>query len=139
MTKRIIKVALCVVRDGKLLLARSRGDAHFQIPGGKIEPSESELDALTRETSEELDVALHQDTAVHLATFEAPAAGRTDVLVEVRLYRADFTGDPRPSSEIAQLHWQPLAGPVAECSEVVELHILPFLAKQDQLRGVEHE
>lgn len=36
MAKRIIKVGLCLMQGGKVLLARSEGDAHFQIPGGKM-------------------------------------------------------------------------------------------------------
>jgi len=133
-TKRIVKAGLCVVRDGKLLLARSVGDAHFQIPGGKIESGESDVDAMVREASEELDINVYRNTAVHLKTFEAAAAGRSDVIVEVRLYRADFTGDPRPSSEIAELHWQPLGAPVVACSDVVGLHILPYLLELAQTK-----
>lgn len=139
MTKRIVKTGLCVAREGKLLLARSAGDAHFQIPGGKIENGESDVDALVREASEELDIAVDRDTAVYLETFQAAAAGRSDVVVEVRLYKADFTRDPRPSSEIAELYWQPLSGPVVACSDVVTLHILPFLVKQDHKKEAVYE
>lgn len=139
MTKRIVKAGLCVVREGKLLLARSTGDAHFQIPGGKIENGESDVDALVREASEELDIAVNRDTALYLETFQAAAAGRSDVVVEVRLYKADFTRDPRPSSEIAELYWQPLLGPVVACSDVVTLHILPFLVKQDHKKEAVYE
>ncbi|MFK7871189.1 MAG: NUDIX domain-containing protein [Roseobacter sp.] len=139
MTKRIVKAGLCVVREGKLLIARSAGDAYFQIPGGKIDIGESDVEALMREASEELGIILNPDTALHLRTFEAAAAGRTDVIVEVRLYQADFAGTPRPLSEIAEVHWQSLTGPVVERSEMLSLHILPFLAKRDRLKDNKHE
>ena len=53
-----IKVRLCVVKNGKVLLVRNHGDKHFQIPGGKIEPNEHDIDALTHEVEEELTVTL---------------------------------------------------------------------------------
>lgn len=127
------------MQDGKLLLARSVGDTHFQIPGGKIEIGEDDVDALVREASEELDITLDRETAVHLGTFKAAAAGRPDVIVELRLYQADYAGAPRPSSEIAELHWQSLTGPLVECSEVVGLHILPFMAERARERIGKHE
>ena len=127
--ERFIKVGLCVMRGGQVLLARSRGDKHFQIPGGKIEPGENDIDALTREVEEELAVALVPDSAVHLATFEARAAGQRDVLVEVRLYNGAVDGIPKASSEIAELVWQSPAAPTVSCYYVVRLHILPHLAR----------
>ncbi len=130
MTKRIVKVGLCLMRDGAVLLARSKGDRHFQIPGGKIEPGESDIEALTREVMEELSVALDPARIDFMAAFEAPAAGRPDTLLELRLYVAATPGEPRASSEIEALHWQPLTGQLAECSEMVRDHILPYLRNE---------
>lgn len=133
--KRFIKVGLCVIRGGQLLLARSRGDKHFQIPGGKIEPGENDIDALTREVEEDLAVALVPDSPVHLATFEAQAASQRDVLVEIRLYNGAIDSIPKASSEIAELVWQFPAEPTVPCSDVVRLHILPFLARRLSEQG----
>lgn len=127
---QIVKVGLCVMRDGKVLLARSASDAHFQIPGGKIEPGEADLDALAREVHEELAVSLDPTQAEYLETFTANAAGRADTLVEVRLYAAEIRDTPRPSSEIAELSWQDPSAPSVPCSDVVALHILPYLARR---------
>lgn len=57
MTKRINVVGAVFVRDGKILAAK-RGPAMalpglWEFPGGKIEPGESERDALKREITEE--------------------------------------------------------------------------------------
>lgn len=130
MAKRIIKVGLCLMQGSKVLLARSEGDAHFQIPGGKIEPGETDLHALVREAREELSVAVQSETANHLGTFKAPAAGRPGMVVEVRLYAADVTGAPRASAEIAELHWQDVNAEPVPLSDVVRQHILPFLANR---------
>ena len=118
------------MRGGKVLLARSAGDPHFQIPGGKIEQAETDLQALVRETKEELALTLEPQQARYLGTFAAPAAGRADALVEVRLYEADIAAEPHPSSEIAELVWQEPAHPTVACSDVVRLHILPFLVRR---------
>lgn len=128
--KRIVKSGLCLMRGGKVLLARSKGDAHFQIPGGKIEPGETDLEALSREVAEELSLELDPARASPVDRFVAEAAGRADVLVEVRLYEAKLNGKPRASSEIAELVWQDPAHPSVACSEVLRLHILPFLARR---------
>ena len=130
MAKRIIKAGLCLMRGGKVLLARSEGDTHFQIPGGKIEPGETDVQALVRETQEELALTLEPGQAAFLGTFAAPAAGRADFVVEVRLYEAQTAAEPRPNSEIAELVWQDPACPTVACSDVVGLHILPFLARR---------
>ena len=123
------------MRGGQLLLARSRGDKHFQIPGGKIEPGENDIDALTREVEEDLAVALVPDSPVHLATFEAEAASQRDVLVEIRLYSGAIDSIPKASSEITELVWQFPAEPTVPCSDVVRLHILPFLARRLSEQG----
>ena len=129
MAKRILKAGLCLMREGKVLLARSIGDTHFQIPGGKIEPGETDVVALVREVREELAVALKPDSAVYLETFEAAAAGRADTVVEVRLYSGAVDGEPHPSAEIAELSWQSPECPAVPCSDVLRLHILPFLTR----------
>ena len=111
-----------------MLLARSRGDKHFQIPGGKIAPSKNDIDALTREVEEELAIALVPDSVVNLATIEAQAAGQRGVLVKVRLYKGAINGILEASSEITELVWQSPAAPTVPRSGVLRLHILPFLA-----------
>ena len=129
MTKRIIKAGLCLMRDGQVLLARSGGETHFQSPGGKIEPGESDSDALIREGQEEMAVTLVPDSAAHMATFEAKAAGRGNMLVEVWLYSGTVDSTPKASSEIVELVWQSPAEPSVRCSNVVRLHILTYLAR----------
>ena len=51
-------VAAAIVRDGRVLCARrpldKRQGGKWELPGGKVEPGESEQDALVREIVEEL-------------------------------------------------------------------------------------
>ena len=66
--KRTIDVAagLIMRADGSLLLAERPGDkpwsGWWELPGGKIEPGESVLQALARELKEELDIEVTEAT-----------------------------------------------------------------------------
>ena len=57
-----IVVGAAIVHDGRLLAARRSAPADlaggWELPGGKVEPGESEADALVRECREELGVAV---------------------------------------------------------------------------------
>ena len=57
-TKIIDKLAFIYLKDAKVLMARSRGKDIFYIPGGKREGNETDEQALMREVSEELNVAI---------------------------------------------------------------------------------
>lgn len=86
-----------LVREGHVLLAlRSHGKrAHpgvWDLPGGHVEPGESELAALGRELHEELAVEIDLGTAEHLCRLTAAPAGEP-VLFGVWLVR-DWHGTP---------------------------------------------
>ena len=76
----VIEVVVgALVRERRVLLAyRSQSkDAHpavWELPGGVVEPGESELDALTRELHEELSVHIETDSAFHLCRLTAGPA-----------------------------------------------------------------
>ena len=57
-----VVVGAAVVRDGKLLVQQRAWPADaagkWELPGGRVEPDESEVDALRRECVEELDAAI---------------------------------------------------------------------------------
>ncbi len=77
-----VVVAAAIERDGRYLAARrTKPDwaaGRWEFPGGKVEPDESEVDALVREIREELGVEiaigarvpgewpLHDDLVLHL-------------------------------------------------------------------------
>lgn len=106
MTHDIDKLAWVLVRDGRLLAARSRGKDLFYVPGGKREPGESDHQALVREIREELGVDLLVPTIRPAAVLRAPAHGKPEgTFVRLCCYTADFTGTLGPESEIEELAW----------------------------------
>ncbi len=61
-------VAAAIVRDGRLLVAQrplhKREGGKWELPGGKVEPGESEQAALVREIREELLCAVTADVRI---------------------------------------------------------------------------
>jgi 8-oxo-dGTP diphosphatase len=72
---KTVEVVAAIVIDSKHILCTQRGESKldyiskkFEFPGGKIEPNESQEDALRREMREELDMLVNVDK--HFITVE---------------------------------------------------------------------
>jgi 8-oxo-dGTP diphosphatase len=128
-SSRIIEVvAAAVVERDRLLLVRKRGTSTFMLPGGKLEPGESDRECLLREIKEELGAAPHGEFE-HLGTFEADAANEPDHRVVARVYRLYLTNDPGTSGEIEELAWYDLRQPAAHLTlaPLVSKFVIPRL------------
>jgi 8-oxo-dGTP diphosphatase len=96
-----------IIRDGSILLIRKKrglGAGKINGPGGKIEPGESPLEAVLRETEEELGICPLQSRELGILHFQF-----TDGLaILCHVYRADdFTGQVTETDEAVPL-WTPL-------------------------------
>lgn len=94
-------VAAAIVRDGRVLTARRSKPAAlvggWEFPGGKVEPGESDEDALTRECAEELGVRIV--VGAHLGT-------ASDRRIDLVLYAATLLGvEPVAGSDHDELTW----------------------------------
>jgi 8-oxo-dGTP diphosphatase len=102
-TTQLIIVGAAIVADGRVLGCERaeppESAGRWEFPGGKVEPGESDLDALVRECREELDVEIEVGDRVGM---DVPLAhGRA--LLRVWLARL-VTGEPQPL-EHASLRW----------------------------------
>jgi 8-oxo-dGTP diphosphatase len=91
-------VAAAIVREGRVLAARRRRPlVGWEFPGGKLEPGESEPEALRREIAEELGVPI---------SVGARLGDATDTRIHLVLYRAGLRGgEPRARADHDALRW----------------------------------
>lgn len=133
MTSYIDKLAWLRVENGKILSSRSRGKDVYYIPGGKREGEETDIEALTREISEELCVDLVPDSIRPAGVYEAQAHGKAEgKVVRMTCYWADYTGELEPGHEIEEVVWLDYSG--REKSSPVDRIIFDDLHKQGLLR-----
>lgn len=123
--KKIDKVALIYVKDGKVLTTLSKGKDTYYMPGGKREPGESDNETLIREIKEELSVDIIEGTIKFYGTFEAQAAGKAEgILVTMTCYMAEFTGTLCPAAEIDKFDW-------FDCKDIDRVSIVDKLIFKD--------
>jgi 8-oxo-dGTP diphosphatase len=119
-----VVVAAVVLREGRVLLAQRREDAHlpmvWEFPGGKVEDGESPAEALRRELREELGVEAEVD-----APFAFNWHDYGDRRVLLLAYEARIaSGAPAPlgcrdlgwfgRSDLAALALPPADGPILD-------------------------
>jgi 8-oxo-dGTP diphosphatase len=98
-----VVVAAAIERDGRYLAARrTKPDwaaGRWEFPGGKVEPGESDEQALTREIREELGVAIDVGERV-------PGEWPLHDDLVLHLYVASLVaGDPQPLDHHDELRW----------------------------------
>jgi 8-oxo-dGTP diphosphatase len=97
--KEVRVVAALIFRPGDatrfLVQQRLPGGSRgllWEFPGGKVEPGESEPEALVRECREELDIELRVGRRLWAGRHEYP-----DLTVDLTLYAASLeSGEPKP-------------------------------------------
>ncbi|WP_308259028.1 NUDIX domain-containing protein [Pseudonocardia sp. H11422] len=115
----LVSVGWLCVRDGRLLVVRTRGRAAYYLPGGKPEAGESLAQALCREVAEELGMTLVAASIGEAFVVHDRAHGLPGRRLQMHCYRADATGEPRPGREIAETAWVG-AGERDRCAPAVQ-------------------
>ncbi len=128
----IDKVAFLYLQDGKILSTRSKGKDKYYIPGGKREAGETDIETLVREVKEELSVDIIESSAKLYGVFEAQAHGKAEgVIVKMTCYTAEYTGELKADSEIAEIVWLTMAD--IESVSPVDKHIMADLHEKGLL------
>jgi 8-oxo-dGTP diphosphatase len=100
----LVVVAAAIVDDtGRLLAARRSSPplvaGRWELPGGKVEPGETDVDALVRECDEELGVRI--DVQIRVGTDWSIGPGRVLHVYVARL----LSGPPEPLEDHDELRW----------------------------------
>lgn len=105
MGKVVTVNAIILNEDNNLLVVKKNN--HFLLPGGKLEPNESDVDALSRELYEEIGLKLIKVKEFKIYDFDK--ALNEDAKLQMRIYLADVEGCPKSNNEISEILW--LDGP----------------------------
>jgi 8-oxo-dGTP diphosphatase len=123
-----------IVQDGQILLIekkRGLGAGKINGPGGKIDPGETPLQAVIRETQEELMITPHAPRKIGELRFVMSMC--PDILCHV--YRADgFTGTPTETDE-AEPVWTALDEIPYQRMWEDDRHWLPLLLEEKTFIG----
>lgn len=102
--KEIDKLAFIYIKDRKILSSRTRGRTVWYIPGGKREMGENDIEALTREIKEELNISLNTSNLKYIGVFKAQADYHGQgITVKMSCYSCSFTGEISPAHEIEEV------------------------------------
>lgn len=127
----IRKVALAVFKDKKMLQVRSAKHRNvFFTLGGKPEKGETEIEALKREVKEEVGCDIAENSIRFLIEFEDIAHGKDEANVNIRMYVGNLIGEPKPSSEIAEIGWLDSSSDKKNLSVIAQRTIFPWLKKR---------
>jgi 8-oxo-dGTP diphosphatase len=102
-----IRIAAALIDDGagRIFLVRKAGTHAFMQAGGKIEPSETPIDALCRELAEELNWTLDPSAPRYIGVFFSEAANEPGHLLEAELFHIRTCEALRPAAEIEEAIW----------------------------------
>ena len=93
---------------GEVLLVRHSYARGWHFPGGGVEPGETLNEALARELSEEGNVRLTGEPALH-GIFYNPDASKRDQVAVFVVREFEWGGPLRPTAEILESRFFPLA------------------------------
>ncbi len=128
--QNIHKSAGLLIRDGKLLVARSKGKDMFIPPGGKPENDETAQEALVREMREETGLEVSPEQMSILGVYTALAAGNEDKVVTMTAIIVDAQGDPTPCAEVEELRWIDSSTADIALGSILQHDILPALKER---------
>jgi 8-oxo-dGTP diphosphatase len=89
-----------VVRDGRVLVVHRPGHEDWSFPKGKLESGETWETAALREVHEETGLRCTLGAFLGSAFYDVAEGPK-----EVRYYRMECAGEPRPDTEVDEVRW----------------------------------
>ncbi|MFA6198594.1 MAG: NUDIX domain-containing protein [Patescibacteria group bacterium] len=106
----------------------------YLMPGGVFHEDSIE-ECIANEIKEELDSAVDTSTIEFIGEYIDVAATNPDKTVAIQLYKGALLNEPKPSSEVKQLHWIGKEGENLEVvSPIIRNKIIPDLIKRGILK-----
>lgn len=124
--KRIIKYALIIIKNNKILLQLEKKQEKLLLPGGKPRKGENYEKCLKREIKEELGAEIDTETLKPLGKFEDIAADGKAILT-AELYLGNLKTKPHPRNEVKKLVWFRAKDRQDVLSPVIRNKVLPYL------------
>jgi 8-oxo-dGTP diphosphatase len=124
--KRILKYAVIIEKNGKILLQKEAKQKLLLLPGGKPHTGETPQHCITREIQEELKADIDASSLRYLGKFEDIAADGTSI-VTVELYTGQLATPPKTTSVVRKLVWFGKNSRQEVLSPVIRNKILPYL------------
>lgn len=133
MKQQIIKIALAVCKDKKILLARYAKNNGFYFVGGQLREGESDIACLLRKIPDEIGTTVDEDSLVCLGTFEDKADGREDTKLKIKLYTGKLDSEARPTHDVEELRWFDTTDDPSQLSQIARYKIFPWLQTHDYI------
>lgn len=129
----IEKAAGLIIENREVVLTRSKGKDVFVPPGGKLEGSESQVQALIRELEEELGIVVTEADLEFIGNYYAEAAGGSGKSLKMGAWRVKrYVGVISPQSEIEEIVRVSSDLPEGmEVGSIFEHNIVPYLKNSD--------
>ena len=124
---------LALFRNKKILCVKTRGKEVFHFVGGGVEQGESDIECLIREVKEEIGCEVVEKSIKHLGDFTDTAHGRENTLVLIRLYEADVSGEPKPSTEVDSVEFIDTSVNPVYLTDVAKNQVFPWLQKNNYI------
>lgn len=126
--KTIFKVALAVFKNKQMLQVREKEQEDvFYTLGGKLEEGESEIGALKREVKEEINCEVDDTSLELLEEFTDIGHDIKGKILNIKLYQGNLIGDPKPTSEIAEIGYFDSKSDPKYLSIMAQRTIFPWL------------
>jgi 8-oxo-dGTP diphosphatase len=112
-----------------LLAVREKQQKVFSLPGGVMNPGETELECLQRELKEEINCEMKNP--VHFQTFEGRTHDNAQSL-RVTCYLVELQGEIKPANEIEEHKWIDKNHKL-KLTPIFTEQIIPALAKKGMI------